>query len=80
MSVSIGVTIAVTMMLALVSTAQARPISEEAIQALQYKVNEHCLTGSLTGASKREIRTILRKSRPLCRKYTRQLERIHPRK
>jgi hypothetical protein len=54
----------------------AHAISDEALQALEMKAGEYCLTGSLTGASKREVQAILRKSMPLCRKYSRQLDRI----
>ena len=73
MSVSIGMTIAVTMMLALMSTAQAQPISNDAFDRLYAKQAEYCLLGS--GVSKAYVR----RTAPLCRMYSRQLERVRHR-
>jgi hypothetical protein len=70
---------AAILMLTMAGAAQAQPISDVAFDRLYGKQMEYCLTGSLTGASKQEVSAILRRTIPLCHKYSRQIDRIRRR-
>jgi hypothetical protein len=63
---------------AIVAPTPAQAITSiEAYKAIMEKMNQHCLLGSLTGATKREVAKILRDAQAWrCKIYVHQFDRL----